>query len=94
MKLVRPHIAGALLLPAVVCCAGEMAEPTIVLDSAGITIVANPSVTGREWTLASEPFYEVGGGMEPEVPLLRITAVAPQRSRISFHQYHIPTMMT
>jgi hypothetical protein len=55
-----------------------------VIDSAGIEIVTNlpGSIEQAEtWSLAPEPVVEIGGGIDPEVPLFRVTAVAPLPGR-------------
>ncbi len=61
-------------------CSDGSERPVAVVDSAGIEIVTNlpGSIESAEtWTLSSEPAIEIGGGLDPEVPLFRVTAVVP-----------------
>jgi len=59
-------------------CAGGPDSTVTTVDSLGVQIVTNVSSEvppGRQWSVSSEPFLELGGGVEPDTPLLRVTAL-------------------
>lgn len=64
-------------------CEGSRPSSVVVTDSAGITIVSNVAGDGEgrsRWVIAPDPMVEIGGGVEAEVPLYRVTAVSPLAS--------------
>jgi len=76
--LLIPAVAGMVMLSA--ACADRPDTAKTTADSAGVRIVTNHSAvppSGQEWPVSSEPIVELGGGIEPEVPLLRVTGIAP-----------------
>lgn len=61
-------------------CADEPRGLLTVVDSAGVEIVTNRpgSLESAEaWSLSAEPVLEIGAGVNPDVPLVRVAAVAP-----------------
>lgn len=82
----RPRkISGTLTAIAGLAGCADAAPPAhvTVTDSAGIEVVTNRagSIEAAEtWTPSAGPLFEVGAGAGPEVPLHRISAVAPLES--------------
>ncbi len=82
----RPRVGVVAMIVAVAavawsgCGEGEGSGAVIVADSAGIEVVTNlpgGEAEAEVWTLSAEPVLEVGAGASPEVPLHRVSAVAP-----------------
>lgn len=75
---------GAILMAAVAAwsgCGGSDAPAVVTAgDSAGVQVVTNLAGSldaAERWSLSADPTLEIGAGASPEVPLFRVTAVAP-----------------
>ena len=76
--------AGAVGLIAAVMvwsgCAESGRAGALVTDSAGVEVVTNTARrvdAAASWSLGPDPVVEIGGGASPEVPLFRVSDVAP-----------------
>ena len=72
--------SGFALVLGVTSCGGGTPSTVTVADSAGVEIVTNLDGSleaTAAWSLSTVPIFEVGGGVEPETPLYRISAVVP-----------------
>lgn len=62
-------------------CGGSDASTVVTAaDSAGVQVVTNLAGSldaAERWSLSADPTLEIGAGASPEVPLFRVTAVAP-----------------
>lgn len=76
----RVVVLGLLSSIPAASCGGGSPSTVVVADSAGIAVVTNTagSLDARDvWTISSSPIFEVGGGVEPEVPLYRVSDLLP-----------------
>jgi hypothetical protein len=74
-------LAWVLVAVALSACADSSSTATsAVTDSAGVRIVTNlpgSIEAAEEWSLSTNAVVEIGAGADPDVPLHRVTAVAP-----------------